>query len=63
MMTICRQKGDGDAAGEKRERERKTKPEVVGQHQERLVGENCRGRKRNTELNGGVSQETSTPPT
>ena len=35
---ICRQKSDGDGgAGEKKER--KAKAEVVGQHQERLVGE------------------------
>ena len=52
---IRMQASDGDGgAGQKKER--KTKAEVVGKHQERLVGEkNCQGRKLNTEFNGGVS--------
>ena len=38
VRRMCRQESDGDGgAGEKKER--KTKAEVVGQHQERLVGE------------------------
>ena len=38
--------------------------EVIGQNQERLVGERinyCQWTKRKTELNGGVSLETQTP--
>ena len=47
---IRRQESDGDGgAGEKKER--KTKAEVVGWHQERLVGE----RIIKTVINGGVS--------
>ena len=43
---ICGQESDSDGgAGEKKER--KTEAEVVG-HQERLVGDDCQGRKRKT---------------
>ena len=51
---ICGQESGGDGgAGENMEKP--TKAEVVGQHQERLVGENCQGRTYETGLNGGVS--------
>ena len=41
---------DGDVgAGEK------TKEDMVGQHQERHVGENCQGRKHKTGINGADS--------
>ena len=46
---IRRQESDGDL-GAREKKERKTKAEVVGQHQE-----NCQGRTRKTGLNGGVS--------
>ena len=46
---IHRQESDGDG-GAREKKERKTKAEVVGLHQERFVGENCQGRTRKTEF-------------
>ena len=56
LRRVCKQEREGDGGGREK-KERKTKAEVVELITPRRTcrGDNCQGRKRKAELNGGVS--------